>query len=370
MKDFGDLISGVSQEDYKSLFQLAFGANSSLAIILQDPEGRVTFWNRGAECITGFRAEEMLGEFFGALFLPEDRTLKVPERELLEAAAKGYTENERWLHHKSDTRFWGSGINTCIRDESGRSLGYVKVFRDRTISKQTEEKINRINAELTHFIHLASHDLQEPLRMIGLYLELLKKRCGEKLDREANEFVEHAGNSARRLQTLIDDLLKYSQAGNEEESFAPADMSSIFDAVVDDLKPAVDGKKAIVTRQTMPILHVNAPQISEVFLNLLSNALKYSRAGVPPVILVDARPINSEWVFCVQDNGIGIPENQQQAIFGPFKRLHAKDRYAGTGLGLAICKKIIERHKGRIWLESSPGHGARFYFSLPRRQNE
>jgi PAS domain S-box-containing protein len=370
MMDFTELTRDLDSDAYRSLYELAFVSNEDHAIVFLDPDGRITSWNRGAERITGYRAEETVGRPMADLFLPEDITLGVPERELNKAEAEGSAENERWQPRKDGTRYWASGVVTCIRNKQGRKLGFLKILRDRTVAKQTEERINRTNAEITQFTHVASHELKESLRTIRLHLELLKSRYGSGLDDNGRQCIGQASDSARQLQHLIDGILQFSQEGDERDQAAPSDLASIFDTVVGDLKTVIEAKRATVTRQSMPTLKVNAVQISEVFLNLLTNALKFNRANVPPVILVDARPTETEWVFSVRDNGIGIAPHAEDRVFEAFRAHRSRNELSGTGLGLALANKLIQRHGGRMWFESYPGEGSTFYFTLPNRESK
>ena len=230
--------------------------------------------------------------------------------------------------------------------------------------QHAERELKRSNEELERFAYVASHDLQEPLRMIGSYVQLLGKRYKGKLDASADEFIAFALDGAQRMQRLIEDLLAFSRVGTRGGAFAPTEVSAVLDRALASLKLAIEETGATVTRNGLPTVSADAGQLEHVFLNLISNALKF-RGPKPPEIRIVTEQHDGEWVFHVRDNGIGIDPEYFERIFIIFQRLHGNSDYPGTGLGLAICKKIVERHGGRIWVESQPGQGATFSFTLP-----
>lgn len=200
--------------------------------------------------------------------------------------------------------------------------------------------------------------------MVGSYVQLLGKRYKGKLDADADEFIGYALDGALRMQRLIEDLLAFSRVGTRGQALVPTDANAVLDRALGSLKLAIDEAGATVTRDGLPTVSADAGQLEHLFLNLLSNALKF-RASAPPEIRVAAERRDRDWVFSVHDNGIGIDPQYFERIFIIFQRLHGKNDYPGTGIGLAICKKIVERHGGRIWVESQPGQGATFSFTLP-----
>jgi light-regulated signal transduction histidine kinase (bacteriophytochrome) len=274
-----------------------------------------------------------------------------------------------------------ASIDDCaapIRDEGGSVIGCVVVFRDITERKQAEERLaehtaelTRSNVDLEQFASVASHDLQEPLRMVTLYTQLLAKRYQGKLDAEADEFIGYAVDGAKRMFQLINDLLAYSRVSSLGKKFEPTDCEAVLMLAVTNLKAAVQEGGAVVTHDPLPTLMADSVQLGQVFQNLIGNALKF-HGEASPRIHVSAEPKGSGWVFTVEDNGIGIEPQCTDRIFAIFQRLHSRKDYSGTGIGLAICKKIVEGHGGRIWVESEPGQGATFYFTLPtqRRRND
>ena len=232
----------------------------------------------------------------------------------------------------------------------------------RTLQQQTLE-LKRSNGELEQFAYVASHDLQEPLRMVSSYTSLIKKRYQGKLDADGDEFIGFAVDGATRMQGLINDLLTYSRAGREPQPSEPTDAGVALDTALANLRRAIEEKRAVVVRGPLPSVMANRLQLAQLFQNLIGNAIKFCKDRRPE-IRVGAERQGAEWVFCVRDNGIGLDPKYADRIFLIFQRLHKREEYPGTGIGLAICKKIVERHGGRIWVESKPGEGAAFYFTF------
>lgn len=258
-------------------------------------------------------------------------------------------------------------------DESAGVTVTITAIRDRTAREQAErelrgysEELARSNAELERFAYVASHDLQEPLRMVSSYTQLLKRRYREKLDGAAVEFIDFAVDGANRMQKLIQDLLTYSRVGSRPMERVPVDCEGILSRVLHDMKETLDERGATIEREPLPLVLGDAVQLGQLFQNLVANATKFVRPGVPPIVRVSVVAHGKKfWQFAVQDNGIGIDPQYFERIFIIFQRLHGKDAYPGTGIGLAICKKIVERHGGRLWVESKSGAGAKFLFTLP-----
>ncbi|HEX5044321.1 MAG TPA: ATP-binding protein [Candidatus Polarisedimenticolaceae bacterium] len=234
--------------------------------------------------------------------------------------------------------------------------------------KATVAELARSNAELEQFAYVSSHDLQEPLRTISTFTELLGRKFDGRLDDETREYLGFVQAGVRRMHDLITALLTYSLVSVPSEPPAEIELEEVFDATLQQMRAAVEAAGATITRGPLPRLEADPVQIGQLFQNLLANALKFA-GGRTPEVRVEARPTErGQWHFSVQDNGIGIPPEHRRRIFLLFKRLHQGSDYPGTGLGLAICKKIVERHGGRIWVESSPGGGSTFHFVLPATQ--
>jgi signal transduction histidine kinase len=231
---------------------------------------------------------------------------------------------------------------------------------------RTMEELTRSNNELERFASIASHDLQEPLRMVKGFVDLLAERYTDALDDKAKEYIGFAVDGASRMSILINDLLTFSRAGGQELVLAPTRLEALLDTVLINMKVALGESGAVITHDPLPTVTVGAGQITQVIQNLISNAIKFRTPDRPCRIHVSAKEDGNDWVFSIRDNGIGIDPQFKDKIFVIFERLHGRDEYAGTGIGLAICKKIVERHGGRIWIESEPGKGTTFFFTIPK----
>lgn len=247
----------------------------------------------------------------------------------------------------------------------GATLGHLCTRkRAEEALAQKARELSRSNADLEYFAYITSHDLQEPLRMVSSYLQLLERRYKDQLDADAREFIAYAVDGASRMQTLINALLSYSRVGTRGKPFVPTDCSTVLERTLTNLKVAIEENDAVVTHDPLPTVMADEVQLARVFQNLIGNAIKF-HGERPPQVHVGAQRGKGEWVFSVRDNGIGIDPQHFERIFMIFQRLHSQDEYPGTGIGLAICKRIVERHGGRIWVESQPGQGSTFYFTIP-----
>jgi PAS domain S-box-containing protein len=249
-------------------------------------------------------------------------------------------------------------------------------FAEALIRKRAEEELKRTlvdlqrsNAELEQFAYVASHDLQEPLRTVASFVQLLARRYKGELDSDADEFIAYATDGANRMQRLINDLLVYSRVSTRGKEFELADCTHALGQAIANLQKVILENGAVVTNDDMPRVKADETQLIQLFQNLIDNAIKF-HSEEPPRIHVAARKEGKEWLFSVQDNGIGIDPQYNERIFVIFQRLHEKDKYPGTGIGLAICKRIVERHRGRIWVESTPEKGSTFLFTIPEKGGE
>jgi light-regulated signal transduction histidine kinase (bacteriophytochrome) len=253
-----------------------------------------------------------------------------------------------------------------VKDAEGAIVGASKIARDITESRRLQAQMARANRDLEQFAFSASHDLQEPLRSIKVYSELLTKRYSDKLDGEALEYLGYLSSGARRMEALVRDLLTYTQVTKIDTSEEIADANQALAFALENLSNTIAESGAAVTTSPLPCVSMHAMHLQQLFQNLIGNGIKYCSPERPPVIHVAAERLNEVSVFAITDNGIGIANQYLEKIFGLFKRLHTDEEYSGTGIGLAICKRIVEQYSGRIWVESRVGQGSTFRFTVPQ----
>lgn len=361
-------------------------------IILIDNEGKIENWNKGAEKIKGYTADEIIGKHFGLFYPEEDRKNNIPEKLLSEATAKGKALHEGWRLRKDGSRFWGSVVITALHNDDGAVIAFTKVTRDLTDKKQSEEKLmasslalqqknrelERINQELSSFAYISSHDLQEPLRKIQTFADRIVETEFENLSDKGKDYFRRMQAGAARMQKLIRDILAYSRTTTTEKIFEEKDLNELFAQSKSELEVRITEKNAVIESDKLPTLKVIPFQILQLFNNLMNNALKFSKTDVRPRIRVTSKIVEGKSIphsellpekkYCrlsFIDNGIGFDPEYSHKIFEVFQRLHARSEYAGTGIGLAICKKIVENHNGFISAEGKPDEGARFDIYLP-----
>jgi light-regulated signal transduction histidine kinase (bacteriophytochrome) len=273
-----------------------------------------------------------------------------------------------------EERLGGDFLVSCtpLKDRRGKLTGSVHVARDITQRKRAEEalqlaaeELKRSNEDLEHFAYMASHDLQEPVRVISGMLQVLQRRYGPQLDEKARELIDFAVDGAGRMGNMIRDLLAYSRLDRKPKATEPADLDGALAAALANLAATTAEAGAVITRDPLPGLVADGRQLEQLFQNLLGNAVKFRKPDQPCRIHVGAERRAEGWAVFVRDNGIGIAPEQHGRIFEIFQRLHGQGKYSGTGIGLAICKRIVERHGGRIWVESRPDEGATFCFTIP-----
>jgi two-component system, chemotaxis family, sensor kinase Cph1 len=316
----------------------------------------------------GYEPQDWLGCAFAELFVPEDRD-RIYQLVFSGRAADAVHLEVRALR-KDDTEAWLDLAITFVMD--GDRLESIQgIARDVSERKATETKMQRLlddlarsNMELEQFAYVASHDLQEPLRMVASYVQLLARRYGEQLDSDAGEFIAFAVDGATRMQTLINDLLAYSRVGSQGKAPEAMEMQDALDVALQNLGAAIEAAGATVTHDPLPHVMADPGQMIQLLQNLIGNAVKF-RTEVAPQVHISAHQDGETWVFGVHDNGIGIDAQYVARIFIIFQRLHGRGDYPGTGIGLAICKRIAERHRGRMWVESEPGKGSHFFFTIP-----
>jgi len=353
--------------------------NAGEGIYGLDLNGYTTFANKAAVEMLGYTPEEMVGKSQHSLIhhhFSDGSEYPRKNCNIYQAFIDG-------KEHKEDTEvFWkkdGTPLpieytSRPIRNSKNEITGAVVVFHDITERKQHETeqenliaKLSDSNEELERFAYLASHDLQEPLRMIRNFTQLLEKKLKGKLDEDAQKYLDISRNSAIRMQNLVEDLLQYARVGEEDqERFESVDCNNTLEYIKENLNERLAETQTKITYNNLPIITANPIQISQVLQNLISNAIKYQKAGTTPEINISATEQNDNWEFRVQDNGIGMKQEYCKQIFQPFKRLHNATEYSGTGIGLAICRKIIQKKGGEIWAESIPDKGSSFYFTIPK----
>jgi PAS domain S-box-containing protein len=339
-------------------------------ILRKDLKGRITFGNKRYAETMGRPIAELIGKTDTDLFPPDLAKKYINDDRRVIETGKIFEDIE--AHRQSGwEQFYMQVIKAPVFDAHGKIIGTQVIFWDVTARKRAEQALEqtaaelaRSNRELEQFAYVASHDLQEPLRMITAYTQLLQRRYKTRLDQEANEFISYAVDGALRMQKLIQDLLAYSRVGSRTHPFEVTETEKTLEAAIANLYVAITETGAKITHEAMPQVCGDAVQLIQLFQNLLSNAIKF-RGPEPPHIHVGIEGKQGNWIFSVRDNGIGIDPQYFRRIFVIFQRLHTQHEYPGTGIGLAVCKKIVERHQGRIWVESEPGRGTTFYFTLP-----
>ncbi len=321
--------------------------------------------------IVGYAEVELLGMNFQDITHPDDLETSVEYFQQLLQGTRQYYHLEKRFIHRQGYEIWVDNSSSLVRNGQGQPLYIVAQIQDITRRKQVEEELAhrveelaRSNQELEQFAYVASHDLQEPLRMVASYTQLLARRYTDHLDDDANEFIAFAVDGVRRMQQLINDLLLYARVGTQGKAFELTSCEMVLDNALIDLQSPIRESGAVITHDPLPAILADASQLRQVFENLIGNAIKF-RSDKLPHIHISAEQQGREWVFAVRDNGIGLESEYAERIFVIFQRLHGIDQYRGTGIGLAICKKIVERHGGRIWVESQLRQGSTFYFTIP-----
>ena len=344
--------------------------SSDDAIIGKTLDGVITTWNHGAEKVFGYSSAEAVGKTIHML-VPPERANEEPD--ILARIGRGESVEhfETIRVRKDGTYIDVSTTVSPIRDSSGAIVGVSKVARDISERKRAErrladkvEELARSNRDLEQFAYAASHDLQEPLRMVASYTQLLAERYGGKLDENADKFLGYAREGALRMQVLIRDLLAFSRVVQAGVTGKNVDCDVALEEALQSLTAAIEESGAVVTHTALPNVWADQTQMAQVFQNLIGNAIKF-RNGAPPKCAVSVEKSGRNWLFSVSDNGIGIAPEDAGNIFVAFQRLHARTEYPGNGIGLAICKKIIEHYGGTIWVESQVGQGSTFKFTLP-----
>jgi PAS domain S-box-containing protein len=358
-----------------------------LPIYVIGRDHRIIYWNRAMEEISGIKASDAIGrkmpraDFYGAEKKPLADLLvderpnavrrmyagNVTESTLLEGAFEATDFFPRLGGHGK----WLQSTASVLKDLEGNTVGAIEALDDITDRKHAERSLReystaleKSNRELENFAYIASHDLQEPLRMVASFVKLLARRYEGKLGDDADDFIRFAVEGAERMQLLINDLLAYSRIMTRGRDFEPIDCNSVLETVISDLRFALEDSGAVVKCSRLPTVLADRSQLRQLFQNMISNAIKFRRIDHPQVDIA-AEKKEEEWVFSIRDNGIGIEPSCWDRIFEIFQRSHSASEYPGTGIGLAICKKIVERHDGEIWVNSQVDQGTTFFFTLP-----
>jgi PAS domain S-box-containing protein len=330
-------------------------------------------FNRGAEIIFGYAADEVLGKPLSILM--PSRIAETHQHHMVDFATsdiptRRMAERTEVYGLRKDGREFPAEASISKLEEDGRQI-FTVILRDISERKQAEVELQRrtlelerSNRELEQFANVASHDLQEPLRMVTGYVKLLARRYQGQLDSDADEFIGYAVDGVDRMRDLINDILTYSQLGASGQTSESIDLNAIVEVVLRNMKDSVDEIGATITWDELPLVTSNASQMGQLFQNLLTNAIKF-KGEESPTIHINSQQQEAEWLFSVRDNGIGIDSQHYERIFSLFQRLHGRSDYPGTGVGLAICKRVVELHGGRIWVDSQIGKGTTFFFTIP-----
>jgi PAS domain S-box-containing protein len=350
---------------YRRIVETAFEG-----IMITNNKGIITFVNPRMAEMLGYATQELIGMDGTSLIYPDELNESFKRIKNRDNGVK--EEYDLKFRRKDGKKLWVHVTGSPIYDKKGRHIGNLGMYTDITSRKKAEKKListinelKRSNHELEQFAYVASHDLQEPLRMVSLFSQLLSKRYKNSLDNDADEFIDFIIEGSQRMKDLIDDLLDYSRVTSNAKEFERVDLENVLTNVLSNLSMIIEENDAIVTHEPLPIVFVDKSQIEQVFQNLISNGIKF-HGNNKPEIHISALNDGNQWIFSVKDNGIGIDHNYQEKIFDVFKRLHTRENYPGSGIGLSICLKIIHRHGGKIWVESEIGNGSTFYFTIPK----
>ena len=337
-------------------------------LVMISPEGKITDVNRETELVTGCGREELVGTDFSDYFTEPERARAGYRQVFQDGVVRDYVLEIRHRDGRVTPVLYSASV---YRDEAGKVKGVFAAARDiserkraEALLKETLEDLKHSNTELEQFAFVTSHDLQEPLRMVASYMQLIEKRYKGKLDADADEFIGYAVDGAVRMKTMINDLLNFSRLGTKGKEAASTDCQLILSTVLTNLSMVIEETKSEITSDPLPLVKGDEAQLVRLFQNLIDNAIKF-RGGDAPRIHISCKPQNGSYLFSIRDNGIGIDPRYFDRIFIIFQRLHGTEQYPGTGIGLAMCKKIVDRHRGKIWIESEPGKGTTFYFTLP-----
>ncbi len=356
-----------SEQKFHNLYDHA----PDMYVSVSPEDGNIVECNETLLENTGYKRKEIIGQPVFMMYHEDSiNKAKFVFEEFLKYGEIG--NRELILKKKNGEKIDVSLSVKSVKDEQGNIKYSMSSWRDITeakkqevIIRQTLTELERSNQELEQFAYIASHDLQEPLRMVSSFLQLLQSRYKDSLDEDGLEFIEFAVDGASRMRQLIKDLLEFSRVGTRGKPFEKAKIEELANIAVQNLSESITESNAVIKIGKLPELSVDHSQIVQLFQNLISNAIKF-RGETDPEINISAKRKKYNYEFTVTDNGIGFDVKYKDRIFTIFQRLHTSEEYSGTGIGLAVCKKIVERHGGEIWVESEPGKGTKFYFTLKR----
>jgi hypothetical protein len=337
--------------------------SSDDAIISKTLDGIITSWNKSAERLFGYAAEEAIGQPI-TILIPPDRLSEEPD--ILARLKKGErVDHFETIRMRKDGSLLDISLTISpVRDSNGAIVGASKVARDVTESKRILVELRRANELLEQFAYSASHDLQAPLRTVKIFAEILMRTHSDGLDPEGLRVLEMLLGGAKRMETLLRDLLAYTHVTKFERPSEKINSTLAFESAMLSLGESISDSNAQVTADRLPLVRMHFAHLQQLFQNLVANAIKYQHPERPPVVLVSVKRNRGQWLFSVRDNGIGIAAEFTQTVFGLFKRLNA-EQHPGTGLGLAICQRIVEQYGGRIWVESESSQWSEFKFTVP-----
>jgi PAS domain S-box-containing protein len=348
------------------------------AMVVVNQVGEIVLLNVQVEKQFGYRRDELLGQKVKNI-IPEgfaERLIADGTRTAAEALAQQIGTGIELIGQRKDGSEFPIEIMLSPL-ESPEGILVTAAIRNITERKRAEQhlvktvaELNRSNDELQQFAYVASHDLQEPLRMVASYTQLLAERYKGRLDSDADEFIAYAVDGSNRMQVLIQDLLAYSRAGTNGKALRKISSDNALTEALANLRATIQESGAVVTHDSLPLITTDGTQLAQIFQNLVGNAIKYRSAAVPNVHISAVKNGGNEWIFSVRDNGLGIDPQYFDRIFVLFQRLHGQTEFKGTGIGLAICKKMLERLGGRIWVESQPEKGSTFHFALPEKDGK
>jgi PAS domain S-box-containing protein len=376
--------TNLALQESREMFHLLVESVEDYAIFMMDPNGKIVSWNKGAQRIKGYSADDIIGKMYSQFYTEEDRAVGRPQYALGMATTQGHFEGEGWRVRKDGTRFWANFVITSVKDEAGNHIGFAKVTRDATERRAAEEALHRAKIELEHrvvermaaikeleaFSYSVSHDLRAPLRQLQGLSQALLEDYLDKFDDEGRTYLEHILNSGRRMELLVDELLKLSQLTTGALERQQVNLGEMVREIARELQTTYPTRAIEFVVGDTPSVVADVTLLRAALYNLLDNSVKFTRHRDLARIEFGTLTEQGELVYFVRDNGVGFDPSYADRLFGPFQRLHTSEEFEGTGIGLATIQRIIRRHGGRVWAEAEVGSGATFYFTLPEMSDD